>query len=73
MNIQFPDPAATGVNPAYMVRVLAAIKAAFIPVVSKDESVPRILLSSPSGKVYSITVSDTGTITATLNDGKSRI
>jgi hypothetical protein len=56
-----------------MVRVLAAIKAAFIPVVSKDESVPRILLSSPSGKVYSITVSDTGTITATLNDGKSRI
>ena len=73
MNVQFPDPNTTGVNAAYMVRVLASLRAAFLPVVSKDESVPRILLSSPSGKVYSITVSDTGTITATLNDGKSRI
>jgi hypothetical protein len=73
MNIQFPDPSATGVNPAYMTRVLSALRSAFLSVVSKDESVPRILLSSPSGKVYSITVSDTGTVTATLNDGKSRI
>lgn len=72
MNISFPDPSG-GVNPAYMTRVLSAIRAAFLSVVSKDESVGRILLSSPSGKVYSITVSDTGTITATLNDGKSRI
>jgi hypothetical protein len=73
MNIQFPDPSGTGVNPAYMTRVLSALRSAFLSVVSKDESVPRILLSSPSGKVYSITVSDTGTITATLNDGKSRL
>jgi hypothetical protein len=49
------------------------IRRAMIPVVSKDEATSRILLQSPNGTVYSITVSDIGVVTSTLNDGKSRV
>lgn len=72
MNVQFPDPVG-GVSPNYMMQVLSTLRTVFLSVVSKDESVSRILLSSPNGTVYSITVDDSGTITATLNDGKSRV
>jgi hypothetical protein len=42
-------------------------------VVSSNEAAPRILLQSPSGTVYQITVSDSGTLTTAVNSGKTRI
>ena len=56
-----------------MAQVLDTIRRAFVNVVSSNEAVPRIMLSSPNGTVYQITVSDTGTLTTAVNDGKSRI
>jgi hypothetical protein len=67
-----PTPPAGGLQP-FLQQFVDTIRRAMIPVVSKDEATPRILLQSPNGSVYSITVSNTGTITATLNDGKSRV
>jgi hypothetical protein len=72
MNVNFPIPPGD-ISQSFFIQFMSILRTAFLSVVSKDESTPRILLSSPSGKVYSITVSDTGTITATLNDGKSRL
>jgi hypothetical protein len=67
-----PTPPAGALQP-FLQQFVDTIRRAMIPVVSKDEATPRILLQSPNGTVYSITVSNTGTITATLNDGKTRV
>lgn len=52
--------------------ILDFIKRSMIPVVSKNEATERILLRSPDGSIYSVTVGNTGTLTTTLEDGKSR-
>jgi hypothetical protein len=57
----------------FLQQFVDTIRRALIPVVSKDEATSRILLQSPNGTVYSITVSDIGVVTSTLNDGKSRV
>lgn len=49
--------------------VLDTIRRTFIPVISQDEAAPRVLLQSPGGKVYSITVDDSGVVTSTLFTG----
>lgn len=67
-----PIPPAGPLQP-FLQQTLDTIRRAFIPVVSKDEATPRILLQSPNGTVYSVTVSDLGLLEVTLNDGKSRI
>jgi hypothetical protein len=67
-----PTPPAGPLQP-FLQQFVDTIRRAMIPVVSKDEAAARILLQSPNGSVYSITVSNTGTVTATLNDGKSRV
>lgn len=56
-----------------IVQVLDTIRRAFMNVVSTDEAVPRIMLRSPNGTAYEITVDNSGTLHATVNDGKSRI
>lgn len=56
-----------------MVQILDTIRRAFINVVSTDQAVNRLLLRSPNGTVYEVTVSDTGSLTTAVNDGKSRI
>lgn len=71
MNIQFPIPPGT-ITQTFIIQVLDTLRKAFIPVVSKDQSVPRILLSSPNGTVYEVTVSDTGVVTTAVNSGKTR-
>lgn len=53
-------------------QLLDRIKRALIPVVSKDEAAPRILLQAPNGTVYAVTVDNTGTLVTAINDGKSR-
>lgn len=56
----------------YLTKIIQVIRESFLSVVSKDQAVPHILLQSPNGTVYSITVSDIGIVTATLNAGKVR-
>ena len=67
-----PIPPAGPLQPFFQ-QVLDTIRKAFIPVVSKDEATPRILLQSPNGSIYSVTVNDSGTLQTALNDGKSRV
>ena len=80
MNILLPTPPGN-YNPTFITQAFDAIKRALLPGVSQDEAAPRILLQSPDGTVYQITVENGGTITVasgstiTLkkNDGKTRI
>jgi hypothetical protein len=71
MNIQFPVPPGN-ITQAFIIQILDIIRRTFLSVVSKDQSVPRVLLSSPNGTVYAITVSDTGVVTTAVNSGKTR-
>jgi hypothetical protein len=48
------------------------LQTALMAAISKDEAAPRILLSSPNGTVYSITVSDAGVVTTVAISGKTR-
>ena len=70
MIINFPAPP-PGLPP-FITQFLQVLKDTFLTVVSKDQAVSSILLQAPNGKVYSITVSNTGTVTSTLNTGKDR-
>ena len=72
MNIIIPPPP-TSYNQSAITQAFDAIKRAFIPAVSKDEAVSRILLQSPNGTVYSVTIADDGTLTTTANSGKTRV
>lgn len=49
------------------------VRRAFLPLVSKDEAVGRVLLMSPNGTVFEVKVADDGTLTTVVNDGKSRL
>lgn len=67
MKIVLPNPSSP------MGVILDTIRRALIPAISQDEAAPRVLLRSPSGTVYSVTVDDAGTLsTAVIVDGKSR-
>lgn len=52
-----------------MSAILDTIRRTFIPVISQDEAAPRLLLQSPSGKTYSLTVDDSGTLSTALFTG----
>lgn len=52
--------------------ILDTIKRAMIPVVTQNEATPRILLQSPNGTIYEVTVSDAGTLTTQVKDGNTR-
>ena len=71
MNIQFPVPPGS-ITQAFIIQILDILRRTFLSVVSKDQSVPRILLSSPNGTVYEVTVSDIGLVTTAVNSGKTR-
>lgn len=66
MNVILPNPNSP------MGVILDTIRRAFIPVVSQDEAAARVLLRSPNGTVYSVTVDDAGVISTAVIDGKSR-
>ena len=67
MKIVLPNPSSP------MGVILDTIRRALIPAISQDEAAPRVLLRSPNGTVYSVTVDDAGTLsTAVIVDGKSR-
>lgn len=72
MIVNFPSPSPGNITGLFFVQVLETIKRAFLPVLTKDEAAPRVLLQSPNGSVYAVTVGNTGTLTTTLVDGKTR-
>jgi hypothetical protein len=72
MNIILPPPPPQ-YNPYLFTQAFDAIKRAMLPVVSKDEAAPRVLLQSPDGTVWEITVSNAGVVTAAVNSGKTRL
>jgi hypothetical protein len=68
MNVKLPQPPVTW-TPAYQIRVNQAIEANDVTVRHKGDDVDiakrtRLILHSPSGARWSITVSDTGVISA---------
>jgi hypothetical protein len=66
MNVILPNPnSPIGV-------ILDTIRRALIPAISQDEAAARLLLRSPNGTVFSVTVSDAGIISTAVIDGKSR-
>ena len=59
-------------GPGYLSSLVVALKKAFLPVVSCEEAAPRIILQSPNGTNYNVTVSNAGALVVALNDGKTR-
>lgn len=72
MKVVLPPPPAS-YSPSNFVQVFDAIKRVLLPAVSKDEATPRIMLLAPDGKIWEVTVTNSGVLTTTLNDGKTRI
>lgn len=66
MNVQLPNPSSP------MGVILDTIRRALIPAISQDEAAARLLLRSPNGTVYSVTVDDAGTLSTAVIDGKTR-
>jgi hypothetical protein len=71
MNVDFPTPQPS-YSPAFMVQVIEAIRRAFLPVVSKDEAVGRIILQGPDGRSWAVTVDGSGNLVTTVMDGTER-
>ena len=55
----------------WMSQTVDAVKRAMLSVVSKDEAAPRIILRSPDGTIYSVTVSDAGALVVAAMSGKN--
>lgn len=72
MNIILPTPPGN-YNPNTFAQAFDAIRRAVMPLISKDEAAPRLLLRSPAGKVYEVRVDDSGNLSTTLNSGNSGI
>jgi hypothetical protein len=66
MNIILPPPNTP------MAIILDTIRRALIPAVSQNEAVERVLLRSPNGTVYAVTVSDAGILSTAVIDGNTR-
>jgi hypothetical protein len=66
MNILMPNPnAPIGI-------ILDTLRRALIPAVSRNEATDRVLLQSPNGTTYAVTVSDAGTLSTAVVDGNTR-
>lgn len=52
--------------------ILNAIRQALIPAISQNEACARVLLQSPNGTVYAVTVNDAGTLSTAVIDANSR-
>ncbi len=55
-------PVPQSYNPFAFTQAFDSSRCAFLPVVTKDEATPRILLQSPNGTTYELTVNDNGTL-----------
>jgi hypothetical protein len=68
MLVNFPSPPA---GQQFLNQLLGTLRQAFASAVSQDQAAPRILLTSPNGTIYSLTVDNAGTL-STANFGKTR-
>jgi hypothetical protein len=64
MKVDLP-PAPQTYDPDYFIRAFAAINQAFGGTVVTNEAVNAVLLRSPNGSVYKLSISNTGTVVAT--------
>lgn len=71
MNVDLPSPQ-PNYTPSFMIQVLEAVRRAFLPVVSKDEAIGRIILQAPNGQAWAITVDNSGNLVRTVMDGTER-
>lgn len=53
-------------------QILDAIRQALIPAVSQNEATPRIILLSPNGTSWAVTIDDAGVIKAEVVDAQAR-
>lgn len=72
MIVFLPQPP-NGPDQPFFLQMGETIRRAFMGVVSQNEAAQRIMLRSPDGSVYEVTVDNTGTLQTALQDGKSRI
>lgn len=54
---------------AFMSRLVEAIRQGFLFTVGTETATSSVMLLSPGGKVYRVTVDDTGTLTTTYVSG----
>lgn len=52
-------------NPRWIANMVDQLTRSFNFVIRKDQAVDKVLLLSPTGKVYKVTVSDLGVLSAT--------
>jgi hypothetical protein len=64
MNTQFPD-APAGYSSAFFNQLLTQLRSYFTQATAKDEETPRVILRSPNGSNYDLTVSDAGVLVVT--------
>ena len=70
MNVQLPVANSNQIT--FLNYLIQTLQRYFGPVVSRDEETPRIILRSPSGKLYDVTVSDAGALVVTATS-KTRV
>lgn len=68
INLPAPPPQ---YNPYTFTQAFDAIRRALLPLISKDEAAPRILLQSQNGTIYELKVNNDGTLV--VNTGSSTI
>lgn len=59
--------------PSSDTQLVEALTRTFSGVVSQNEASARVLLQSPNGSIWSLTVDDAGVLSVTAEDGKSRL
>lgn len=69
MILSLPPPPAGGLSP-YFQRLTQALVSSMGPVVSQKEAARQIILSSPNGTNYAVTVSDGGSLVVSAISGK---
>lgn len=55
----------------YLGSLVSAVTDAFRPAITQTEAIRQIVLQSPDGNNWSVTVDNTGTLVVTANDGKT--
>jgi len=57
----------------FMQNLLARLQAEFLGKVSKTEAVDTIIMRSPNGQMWDVSVSNAGALVVTAHDGSTRL
>jgi hypothetical protein len=63
--LTLPQPPASGALGQYLARLNQTLIRAFMGVATQDDGVPRIILTSPNGTQYAVTVDNSGNLITT--------